>query len=299
MTVVGKILVFLNFFMALVFLGMVFSAMNLIRDPKTGESWRELYVKEQQKVQKQGDDGASGTKLQAAAAEEIKKVRDELQTERTARASEKAQHDQDLAAERNKSADVAAKFAQSQLLVDQLNGELKVRRDEVTQLTRRLSVAQAEVSEKAAEVTKAMNEAAQAKFSRDTFKSRMDDLGRQVQELTAALERERQSAAQTGVATNAAATEALASRPPPEDVRGEVKEVGANGLLAISIGSDQGLLRGHTLEVYRLDPKPQYLGKMRILEVEPGQAVGKLLSPQYNKLVQPKDIVSNRIMYNK
>jgi len=299
MTIVGKILTLFIFFMSLVFLGMTYGAMSLIRDPKSGESWRDLYLQERAQRENQAKDQASDRKARLTYDDQIKTLQAENQTLKANFAAElKKAQDDAVAAQRERDED-RARFAKTQLLVDQLTAELTVRRNEVAQLTSRIAAVQAEVAEKSAEITRITNEANQAKYSRDTYKTRMDDLYRQVQELNAAVERERQAAIHSALASTSGTNEALISRPPPEDVRGEIREVGAEGLVAITIGSDQGLLRGHTLEVYRLEPKPQYLGRLRILDVEPQQAVGKLLNPQYNKLVQPKDIVSNRIMYNK
>ncbi len=72
--------------------------------------------------------------------------------------------------------------------------------------------------------------------------------------------------------------------PPENNVEGLVKSVDASGFLTISAGSDAGLAKGHTLELFRLNPQSpkqsKYLGTIRILEVEAkesiAQAVGRL-----------------------
>ncbi len=66
------------------------------------------------------------------------------------------------------------------------------------------------------------------------------------------------------------------SNPPDKEVQGEVKAIeDKTGLIQINIGSDAGLQKGHTLEVFRLKPKPKYLGPIQLLEVKPKEAVGK------------------------
>lgn len=69
-----------------------------------------------------------------------------------------------------------------------------------------------------------------------------------------------------------------AANPPAEPVRTVVKAVN-DGLMTIAAGSDAGLQRGHTLEVYRLKPKPEYLGRLVIVDVRPNEAIGKLMGP--------------------
>jgi hypothetical protein len=45
-------------------------------------------------------------------------------------------------------------------------------------------------------------------------------------------------------------------------------------LVKVSVGSDAGLKKGDTLEVYRLDPNgPKYLGQLKVVEVKPTEAV--------------------------
>ncbi len=78
-----------------------------------------------------------------------------------------------------------------------------------------------------------------------------------------------------------------------------VKSVDASGLVTINIGSDAGLAKGHTLELFRLHAEnpsqSKYLGTLRILDVKAteavGQPVGRLAAP-------PKagDRVASRIL---
>jgi len=85
---------------------------------------------------------------------------------------------------------------------------------------------------------------------------------------------------------------------PTENIEGKVKRVGADGLLVLSVGSDAGLLKGHHLQLYRLDPMPEkskYLGVVLIIEVRAAEAVarpvGKLPAP-----VQPGDRVASQLI---
>jgi hypothetical protein len=90
--------------------------------------------------------------------------------------------------------------------------------------------------------------------------------------------------------------------PPSAYVKGSIQKVHATdkSLVEISVGSDAGLDKDHTLEVFRLSPSPTYLGRLRIVEVYPHQAVGRLIrttpttSPQ--AALQPGDEVASRIV---
>lgn len=87
--------------------------------------------------------------------------------------------------------------------------------------------------------------------------------------------------------------------PPPESVEGLVSEVSASGLVRITVGSDAGLAKGNTLEVYRLNTQTpdqsKYLGRIKIIEVSATQAVGQPMSKTPAPL-QPGDTVSSRIL---
>lgn len=62
--------------------------------------------------------------------------------------------------------------------------------------------------------------------------------------------------------------------PPAKGVDGVVESVDASGLMTISIGSDAGLAKGHTLELFRVNPS-KYLGTIRILEAGTKESIAQ------------------------
>jgi len=62
---------------------------------------------------------------------------------------------------------------------------------------------------------------------------------------------------------------------PPGNVEGRVLAVAADGLMTLNAGADAGLQKGHTLELFRLAPQPQYLGMVVIVEVRARESVAK------------------------
>jgi hypothetical protein len=90
---------------------------------------------------------------------------------------------------------------------------------------------------------------------------------------------------------------ALGNRPPPDDVRGTVLESDPrNGLVTISIGSDAGLAKDHILQVYRTQPRPEYVGTIKILDAHFHEAVARPVQPLRAGPIQKGDIVSSRIV---
>jgi predicted nucleic acid-binding Zn-ribbon protein len=78
----------------------------------------------------------------------------------------------------------------------------------------------------------------------------------------------------------------------PPKVDGVVTDVGPDGLIEISIGSDDGVRRGHRLEVYRAN---RYLGKIEIVKASPDKAVAKVLPEFRQGSIQEKDRVATRL----
>ena len=79
-------------------------------------------------------------------------------------------------------------------------------------------------------------------------------------------------------------------------VDGLVLAVRNTGLIEVSIGKDDGLLSGHTLEVYRIaDSLSTYLGKVEVTQVEPDKAACKIL-PEFRKgTIQKGDRVASKL----
>jgi hypothetical protein len=85
---------------------------------------------------------------------------------------------------------------------------------------------------------------------------------------------------------------------PPADLQGRVLSTEEGGLVKVSLGSDAGLQKGHTLEVFRLDGesgKGQYVGRVVVVEVRPKEAVcratGRMTGP-----VKAGDHVASRLI---
>lgn len=84
----------------------------------------------------------------------------------------------------------------------------------------------------------------------------------------------------------------------PMDVEGEVTAVDArNQTVEISIGSNDGLLVGHELYLYRTTPMPQFLGKIQITAVDVQNSVGRVVGGKtlHGIKIQKGDHVANKI----
>ncbi|HET6424374.1 MAG TPA: hypothetical protein VFG20_11860 [Planctomycetaceae bacterium] len=83
---------------------------------------------------------------------------------------------------------------------------------------------------------------------------------------------------------------------PPPDLDGEIlearKETKGNRLFVeLSVGSDDGLIVGHTMTAYRGD---KFLGRVRLEDVRPDKSVGVVIETAPNSVIQKDDHVTTR-----
>jgi hypothetical protein len=69
-----------------------------------------------------------------------------------------------------------------------------------------------------------------------------------------------------------------APNPPSTMVKGKVERVDG-ALIQISLGTDHGVNKGNTMEVFRTSPAAKYLGMVRIMDSSPRQSVGRMIVP--------------------
>lgn len=266
MNIVGKILVILNLVFALIVGGF------MIFHSATGANYREKYValeREMQVAQKSYENSGVTLGKYDLQNKKIEQERDTARQEladaqtllKAQEASAKAKLDE--AELRAKDADLTAqrilaekeRYAKQELAMLQI---IKQRDDTI--------VAQQ------ADIVKFRN-AAVAQES--AFRAAQDRLE---QQLTRNAELEKTIAKMsTGGASGDGAIVKGLSNPPTVYVAGKIELIHKEDatLVQVSVGSDKGLTKNHTLEVYRLDP-PLYLGMLRIVDVQPHQAVGRL-----------------------
>lgn len=78
----------------------------------------------------------------------------------------------------------------------------------------------------------------------------------------------------------------------PPTVDGVVTAVGAKDLLEISIGADDGLKKGHTLDIYRSN---SYLGRVIVRETWPDRSVVQII-PEFKKgIIKKGDRVATKL----
>jgi hypothetical protein len=155
---------------------------------------------------------------------------------------------------------------------------------EVARLRKQLALEQKRIVVLLKEQKELRDRLVAAEIAARTHRDKEHNLERQLQRLARQVARLRVRSAAAPVVVN----------PPKEKVEGLIERVGDKGLVTVNVGSDAGLAVGHTLEVFRLGAAPRYLGRIRILEVKPKEAVGQVVG-RPTATLEKGDRVASRI----
>jgi hypothetical protein len=166
-----------------------------------------------------------------------------------------------------------------------------------------------EVEAKRNETNRLREQKAGVEKQANEFKLRQADLNDKIRELERVLETATKNNAdlrekvakfssalrEKGLSDDISQYKGLESPPP---VTGQVKRVDpSNRRIEMTIGSDDGLVVGHELSVYRTQPRPEYLGKVQVVSVDPDQAVARVVGKTFQgKKIKEGDIVSSTII---
>jgi hypothetical protein len=281
MTFVGKILVLVIMALALVFLGI--STVVFI----TAENWKQETEKQRGAVAKLRNE-----------TNDLKALLDKAKTEKT-------------------SAEAAHKTASDtqQKNVQRLEADIQTAQQEITQARTALEVAQQnaktaldEAADNRKETLTLREQKTAVEKQANEYKLRQTELNDRIRELERSLKtatdnandlRDRVARFQTLLRQNGLSDDISTIRgiESPPTVRGEVARVDAqNRSVEITIGSDDGLVPGHELFLFREKPQAEYLGKIKIISVDPDQSVGRVIGATIQgKKIKEGDIVSSTI----
>lgn len=291
MNILGKILVFLNLLFALVVGGF------LLIDFQTRTNWKKAYdeLKREMSVAKQNNEvmGKTIQNLGTKLDEQTRKVSDEQ--EKRDRAEKKAV--EDIAKYKKKMDEEILVGDKHNLNIAKFKTQAEALQQENKTLSKLVDIRDASLFKLEQEKDKYFKEAQQALNERDLAISRLASLQDQHKVLTLKFY-ETQVAKKGGKGTGL--KDKNAPNPPPFYIKGIIEQVDTedNALVLISLGKDNGIEVGHTLEVFRKTPSAKYLGLLRIEEVTAHKAVARLVPNPYAPPVTLKkdDQVASQIL---
>jgi hypothetical protein len=283
MTTIGKILVIINFIFSLV------TGFMIIMVFAVSTNWESSF----RKLKGYYDVSQANVKTLAIETSQLRIDREnDLANHKTERGKLEGRLKDAEAANTKLNNDMADKDTQIKLNAESTKNtteELKRVRSELEQEQVKVKDRDKQVIELVVKNKDLLDKSIRAEIAVHSFKDRAERLASSYETVVKELDRYKNpSGPARGLAER---------KPPPEDVNGIVKNSDArSGLATLSIGSDAGLSKGNTLFVYRLSPKPLYLGEIRILEVNPHEAVGRPQMAQRGTQLQAGDIVASQIM---
>ncbi len=283
MTLVGKIFTVLIFVMSIVF--MSFSVMVFA----THTNWKERAT---------NTDTAGGKKLgleqqlaqvqqqKKDAETQIQKLRDELKNESAARAhilgalhTRAIRAEAELEAKEGQFATLQTNHTQVAKAAEAAQTRLAALETEIAGIRADLRTTEKDLDSKVIEVVKLTDDLNQATTLRDNEQEKNTQAVLQIAQMKMVMD------------ANGLSADSLVSHIPPK-VEGVVLEVSDKNLIEISIGRDDGLKEGHSLEVYRDNT---YLGRIVIRRTAPDRAVGQIIKELQRGQIKRGDRVSTKL----
>lgn len=279
MTTLGKILVFVNLVFSLLTAGLIVMVYT------TRTNWAAASAKQAATIaviraEKDAEFDAAG-KVVAAKEADVQRLAREKQEQSTLLTKTQS----DLATAQQQIDQLRTGLGTGDAVKQAQADELKRRSDEVQKLTGLVTEREQKIHEIDQQMSKLRNEKVEFQIKYDSANARNKELLNQIQ----AKDQEIARLKTPGAAT----TTAQAPTPVPENFRGSVKAIQGD-LATITPGSDAGATVGAQLQVFRLLPRPEYLGTIVIRAVTPHEAVGQLQGPKKNQ-VKVNDEVAARL----
>lgn len=168
--------------------------------------------------------------------------------------------------------------------------------DEIAEQGKTIELRQAAIVKLQADVNSFRLQAIANEARARTSQLQNEALLEQMRELTAELARIKTGASADTIAIR----NPNEPNPPSVVVNGKIELVDSKDgtLVQISLGSDHGVNKNHTLDVFRLQPDAKYLGMIRIVESYHQKSVGRLVAagnPAMRQQLRADDIVTSKI----
>lgn len=281
MTFVGKILVIVIMALSLLFLGISTVVFT------THTNWKEATAKEKKKVDELQRKNSDLTAAVDAAKKDLEKAASDHKqaTDQAANRIKSLEDEKSQLQNETTAARVKLETAQQSANTALALSDERLR--ETTQLREQKSAVEKQANEFKLQQTELNDKIRDLERQSKTLNDNNKDLRDRVARYSTLLRK-------NGLSDDISVVKGLESPPP---VQGEVKRVDvSNKRVEITIGSDDGLVPGHELYLFRTKPRPEYLGKIQVQAVDPDQAVGKVIGNTIQgKKIEEGDIVSSTI----
>ncbi len=286
MTLLGKIFTGLIVMMSVLFLGLAISVyathvnwrklVSNTGEPRGLQQQLETQLEVNRQLKEQKADLIAAIALEQAARRYALAA---LETKLKARSDELERIQQELSKLTATEGTTAGALVTAQSELTSITAEVKTLRDEV-------QAAQKDADEKFGKVVSLTDEVNQMRREKLNLENRQKPLLDQVAAMRNAMDK---VGVRVDIGEDGFVRTDVDRIPPP--VKGEVVAVGEKNLVEISIGSDDGILSGHQLDVYR---KGAYLGKVTVLKTSPDRAVAEIIPDFKRGTIRKGDRVATK-----
>lgn len=282
MNLVGKIFVVLIFVMSLVFMSFVVAVYA------THTNWKQKVMEPETGLKAQLD---TAQQRNTELKDQVTKLESQLAAETTAKREALAKletENDELRRERERLekelADLQKDQREAIAAMQATQNSLANLRQEVETLRTSIQKAQQERDENFTTLVKTTDQLHQTANELTTLKQRSVQLGQQLADAMAVLKKH-------GLEPIPARYDGL-----PDPVDGIVTAATGNGMVEISIGADDGLQKGHQLQVYRLTAdQAKYLGRIEIVQTQPDKAAAKIIPEYQQGAIESGDRVASKL----
>jgi len=271
MSTIGKIFVFAVLIMSIVFMSFSIAIFS------SHTNWKEEAERLKQSL-------ADATEQRAQREAEITKLESDLNGSKAAREQVVAALQAALEEKNSELADLRTKRDATLTTLEQEVRTLAKAKDERDEAEKRVIALREEITGLQEKLQGMVNRGAELAAKLHQTESELAMASGRKKQLEEQVTQARQMLAQNGLSL-------MRPRSIIPKVTGRVTAV-SDTLVEVSIGSDDGLRPGHELEVSRDD---QYIGRLRVVSVEPDRAVVRILKDYARGIVQRNDRVATRI----
>ena len=293
MTIIGKILTFLIFVFSLLFLGFAIIINNVNKDPRTKQSWYEQVQMLNKSIANYKEDLKAKEEELNSLRAQVVSLRKELGDTVTRLEQEKDELNDRAVKANDAKNDAVTRLQQSQVLIGAIQNDLEKKSKETLDLSDRVKQADIVKADLTSKLAIANNARVAAQIERDNLRNRLNEAEAENGNLRREIENIRDTKLQS-----MNPQDITKPQPPPVDIQGKVTGVSSDGIyIEVNKGSDHGLAKNQTLEIYRLSPKADWVARIRIIQVSDHSAVGIVILPQNRKATILKDdLVGSQIL---
>ncbi|MFO0810985.1 MAG: hypothetical protein U0746_20340 [Gemmataceae bacterium] len=282
MTVLGKILVFVNLVASLATAGLIAMAFT------TRTNWATAYTTANSRVLAISNNAKAEVDEANNLVKAMQIQLDKHKNEKVEVVKSVDNEKENLKAKQAELDSVKEALAKAAQNFKDATEELTRRKAEVEAFVARLNERDKKISEIDRRMADLRGEKTHFETSFQVAKDRNEQMRQQIESLKI---ENSQLRSQIGAGSTQPGSPTGTKVVPPDDVRGTVKRIDGE-LATISVGSDAGVNVGNSLKIYRLNP-PDYLGEVTILAATPQQAVGRISGPKKSQIRVGDEVAAN------